>query len=102
MRSEAVSSLRSWARDRLGEQEEHLRSIERGVGRLGELDAERHEVLQALSTSVARLAELGLDDSQVTEFVGVDVARLRLSRGRQDGAIPKRSASSGPGVVTAP
>lgn len=99
MRSEAVSSLRSWARDRLGEQEEQLRSIERGVGRLGELDAERHDVLQALSSSVARLAELGLDDSQVTEFVGVDVARLRLGRARPDGLVPKRPSSSGPTVA---
>ena len=41
MRSEAVASLRNWMKDRLGEQEEQLRAVERAVARLGELDEER-------------------------------------------------------------
>jgi hypothetical protein len=76
MRSEAVSTLRSWAKDRLGEQEDQLRSIERGVARLAELEAERHDTLAALSSSVARLSELGLDETRVAEFVGTDITRL--------------------------
>lgn len=81
MRSEAVSTLRSWAKNRLGEQEDQLRAIERAVGRLGELDAERHEALQVLSASLTRLAELGLDQTQVAEFVGADVTGLVTGHG---------------------
>ncbi len=40
MRSEAVSSLRNWAKDRLGEQEDLLRLEERAIMRLAELDDE--------------------------------------------------------------
>ena len=47
MRSEAVSSLRNWAKDRLGEQEDLLRSVERAIVRLEELDHERSQVVVA-------------------------------------------------------
>ena len=47
MRSEAVASLRNWMKDRLGEQEEQLRAVERAVARLGELDEERAGVLDS-------------------------------------------------------
>lgn len=96
MRSEAVSTLRSWAKDRLGEQEDLLRAVERGVGRLAELDAERHETLQSLAGSLSRLGELGLDDALVAEFVGADVSRLRPSRVRSNPVAPT-SAGSGSG-----
>ena len=86
MRSEAVSSLRSWAKDRLGEQEDLLRAVERGVARLAELDVERHDILHGLAAALVRLGELGLDDAQVAAFVGVDVSVLRLGRAKSNGA----------------
>jgi hypothetical protein len=100
MRSEAVSTLRIWAKDRLGEQEERLRVVERTVLRLGELEAERHETLTTMSVAVARLAELGLDETCVAEFVGADVAELRTGRGstdsrtRRQGSPPPSNAAT--------
>jgi hypothetical protein len=88
MRSEAVSSLRSWAKDRLGEQEDLLRAVERGVARLAALDVERHEVLQSVAVSLVRLGELGLDEVHVAGFVGVDISVLRLGRSRSNGTSP--------------
>jgi hypothetical protein len=90
MRSEAVSSLRSWVRDRLGEQEDLLRAVERGVARLAELDVERHDVLHDVAASLTRLGELGLDEGQVAGFVGVDISVLRAGRTRSNGTPPAR------------
>jgi hypothetical protein len=100
MRSEAVSTLRIWAKDQLGEQEERLRVVERSVLRLGGLEAERPETLGAMSAAVVRLGELGLDETCVAEFVGVDIAALRAGRGstgsrmRRQGSPPPSSAAT--------
>ena len=78
MRSEAVSSLRNWAKDRLGEQEDLLRSVERAIARLAELDDERSQVVETVGACVVRLGELGLDEHQVAAFVGVELGRCAL------------------------
>lgn len=96
MRSEAVSSLRNWAKDRLGEQEDLLRSAERAIARLAELDDERAQVLETLGVSVVRLSELGLDEQQVAAFVGVELAALRTGRSKPAGILPTRRASAAP------
>ena len=80
MRSEAVASLRNWMRDRLGEQEEQLRVVERAVARLRELDDERAAVLAGLDAALSRLSSSGVDEHQVAAFVGVDIAVLRIGR----------------------
>ena len=56
MRSEAVSSLRNWAKDRLGEQEDLLRSVERAIARLAELDDERSQVVETIGKYIVDLA----------------------------------------------
>jgi hypothetical protein len=94
MRSEAVSTLRSWAKDRLGEQEERLRVVERSIVRIGELEAERHETLRTMSAAVARLGELGLDETCVAEFVGVEISALRTGRGSTDSRVRRQNSSS--------
>ena len=86
MRSEAVSSLRNWAKDRLGEQEDLLRSVERAIARLAELDNERSQVVETISVCVVRLGELGLDEHQVAAFVGVELGALRGA------SVPMRAA----------
>jgi hypothetical protein len=98
MRSEAVSTLRSWAKDRLGEQEEQLRVVERSVLRLGELEAERHKTLGTMSAAVTRLGDLGLDETCVAGFVGVDITAFHTGRGstesrmRRHGSAPPSNA----------
>ena len=92
MRSEAVSSLRNWAKDRLGEQEDLLRSVERAISRLAELDHERSQVVETIGACIVRLGELGLDEQQVAAFVGVELAALRAGRSKPAGALPTRRA----------
>jgi hypothetical protein len=77
MRSEAVASLRSWMRDRLGEQEVQLRAVERSVTRLRDLDDERAAVVARLEAALSRLSSSGVDEDQVAGFVGVELAVLR-------------------------
>lgn len=96
MRSEAVSSLRSWAKDRLGEQEDLLRSVERAIVRLEELDHERSQVVATMGGCVVRLGELSLDEHQVAAFVGVELAALRAGRSKPAGPVPTRRASAAP------
>lgn len=96
MRSEAVSSLRNWAKDRLGEQEDLLRSVERAITRFSELDDERSQVVETIGACVVRLGELGLDEHQVAAFVGVELAALRAGRSKPAGTVPTRRASSAP------
>ena len=96
MRSEAVSSLRNWAKDRLGEQEDLLRSVERAIARLAELDHERSQVLETVGACVVSLGELGLDEQQVAAFVGVELAALRAGRSKPAGPVPPRRASAAP------
>ena len=96
MRSEAVNSLRNWAKDRLGEQEDLLRSVERAIARLAELDHERKQVVETIGASVIRLSEFGLDEDQVAAFVGVELAALRAGRSKQAGTVPTRRASAAP------
>ena len=93
MRSEAVASLRNWMKDRLGEQEEQLRAVERAVARLGELDEERAGVLDALDSALARLTASGLDEAQITGFVGADVTQLRATRVRAAGTTRRRNST---------
>ncbi len=94
MRSEAVSSLRNWAKARLGEQEDLLRSVERAIARLAELDDDRSQVIETIGACVVRLGELGLDEQQVAAFVGVELAALRAGRSRPAGTVPTRRASA--------
>ena len=94
MRSEAVSSLRNWAKDRLGEQEDLLRSVERAIVRLTELECERTQVIDTIAANVVRLGELGLDEQQVAAFVGVEVAALRFGRSKPVGSLPTRRPSA--------
>ena len=96
MRSEAVSSLRNWAKDRLGEQEDLLRSVERAIVRLEELDHERSQVVATMGACVVHLGELGLDEHQVAAFVGVEFAALRAGRSKPAGPVPTRRASAAP------
>ena len=91
MRSEAVSSLRNWAKDRLGEQEDLLRSVERAIPRLAELDDERSQVVETIGACVVRLGELGLDEHQVAAFVGVELVRSAPA-GRSPRAPSRRVA----------
>ena len=100
MRSEAVASLRNWMKDRLGEQEEQLRAVERSVARLGELDEERAGVLDSLESALARLTASGLDEAQIAGFVGADVTQLRASRARTSGTTTRRHALSDAGTVS--
>lgn len=96
MRSEAVSSLRNWAKDRLGEQEDLLRSVERAIARLAELDCERAQMVETIAASVVRLGELGLDEQQVAAFVGVELAALHTGRSKPAGTLPTRRTSAAP------
>lgn len=96
MRSEAVSSLRNWAKDRLGEQEDLLRTVERAIARLTELDHERTQAVHTIGASVVRLDELGLDEQQVAAFVGVELAALRAGRSKPAGTVTTRRASTAP------
>jgi len=96
MRSEAVSSLRNWAKDRLGEQEDLLRSVERAIARLAELDDERTQVVETIGACVVRLGELGLDEHQVAAFVGVEPAALRAGRPKPAGTVPSRRPTAAP------
>ena len=96
MRSEAVSSLRNLAKDRLGEQEDLLRSVERAIARLGELDHERSLVVETISVSLVRLGELGLDEQQVAAFDGVELAELHAGRSKPPGTLPTHRASAAP------
>ena len=94
MRSEAVVSLRNWMKDRLGDQEEQLRVVERGIARLGELDEQRAGVLNALEEALGWLRGSGLDAAQVAGFVGADVAQLRASRSVGSGTTARRHGST--------
>ena len=96
MRSEAVSSLRNWAKDRLGEQEDLLRSVERAIARLAELDCERAQEVETIAANVVRLGELGLDEQQVAAFVGDELAALRARRSKPAGTLPTRRVSAAP------
>lgn len=96
MRSEAVSSLRNWAKDRLGEQEDLLRSVERAIARLAELDDERSQVVETIGACVVRLGELGLDEQQVAAFVGVELAALRAGRSKPSSPVASRRVSAAP------
>ena len=96
MRSEAVSSLRNWAKDRLGEQEDLLRSVERAIARLAELDCERAQEVGTIAAGTVRLGELGLDEQQVAAFVGVELAALRTGRSKPAGTLPTRRPSAAP------
>lgn len=100
MRSEAVVSLRNWMKDRLGDQEEQLRVVERGIARLGELDEQRAGVLNALEEALSWLRGSGLDEAQVAGFVGTDVAQLRASRAVGSGTTARRHASPGAGAIS--
>ena len=93
MRSEAVASLRNWMKDRLGDQEEQLRVVERGIARVGELDEQRAGILNALEEALDWLRASGLDEAQVAGFVGADVTQLRASRVRAGGATTRRNSS---------
>ncbi len=83
MRSEAIGGLRAWTKERLGQQEQHVRTVERSVARLGELDDERDRALAELAAAVKGLAEMGLDEGQLAEFVGTDLTALRSQSGRR-------------------
>jgi hypothetical protein len=83
MRSEAIGGLRAWTKERLGQQEQHVRTVERSVARLGELDDERDRALAELAAAVKGLAEMGLDETQLAEFVGTDLTALRSQAGRR-------------------
>lgn len=96
MRSEAVSSLRNWAKERLSEQEDLLRSLERAIERLTELDHERTQMVETIGACVVRLDALGLDEQQVAAFVGVELAVVRASRTKPAGTLPTRRASTAP------
>ena len=100
MRSEAVASLRNWMKDRLGDQEEQLVVVERGIARLGELDEQRAGVLNALEEALGWLTTSGLDAAQVAAFVGADVTQLRASRVRAGGSTTRRSSSPEVGAVS--
>ena len=100
MRSEAVASLRNWMKDRLGEQEEQLRAVERAVARLGELDEQRANVLNALEEALGWLTASGLDEAQIAGFVGADVTQLRASRTRSSGTTTRRSSTPDAGTVS--
>lgn len=95
MRSEAIGGLRAWTKERLGQQEQHVRSVERSVARLGELDDERDRALAELAAAVECLAKMGLDEGQLAEFVGTDLAALRSQSGRRRARRrpPQRSAA---------
>ena len=94
MRSEAIGGLRAWTKERLGQQEQQLRTVERSVARLGELDDERERTLADMRTAIDRLGEMGLDEPQLAEFVGTDVTALRLtSSGRRARRRPSPSRS---------
>jgi hypothetical protein len=99
MRSEAVASLRNWVKDRLGDQEEQLLVVERGIARLGELDEQRAGVLNALDEALGWLTASGLDAAQVAAFVGADVTHLRTSRARTPATTARRDASLDAGTV---
>jgi hypothetical protein len=83
MRSEAIGVLRAWNKERLGRQEQQLRTVERAVVRLDELDVERSRTLDDLQAAVDGLADAGLDEAQIAEFVGTDLAALRTAPGRR-------------------
>ncbi|MBI4884738.1 MAG: hypothetical protein HY826_11875 [Actinobacteria bacterium] len=91
-----MSSLRNWAKDRLGEQEDLLRSVERAIARLAELDDERSQVVETVGACVVRLGELGLDEHQVAAFVGVELGALRAGRSKPSSPGPSRRASAAP------
>ncbi|MEP7115105.1 MAG: hypothetical protein ABI862_17710 [Ilumatobacteraceae bacterium] len=91
-----MSSLRNWAKDRLGEQEDLLRSVERAIVRLTELECERMQVIDTIAANVVRLCELGLDEQQVAAFVGVEVAALRSGRSKPVASLPTRRPSAAP------
>lgn len=83
MRSEPIGVLRAWNKERLGRQEQQLRTVERAVVRLDELDVERSRTLDDLQAAVDGLADVGLDEAQIAEFVGTDLAALRAAPGRR-------------------
>ena len=99
MRSEAIGGLRAWTKERLGQQEQHVRTVERSVNRLGELDDERDRALAELAAAVECLAEMGLDEGQLAEFVGTDLTSLRSQSGRRRARRrpPQRSAAQSAG-----
>lgn len=99
MRSEAIGGLRAWTKERLGQQEQHVRTVERAVARLGELDEERDRALAELAAAVKGLAEMGVDETQLAEFVGTDLTALQSQYGhrRARRRPPQRSASRSAG-----
>lgn len=99
MRSEAVVSLRNWMKDRLGDQEEQLLVVERGIARLGVIDEQRAAVLNALEEALDWLTASGLDEAQIAGFVGADVTRLRASRGVGSGTTARRHGSPATGAL---
>ena len=99
MRSEAIGVLRAWNKERLGRQEEQLRTVERAVVRLDELDVERRRTLDDLQAAVDGLADVGLEEAQIAEFVGTDLAALRTVPARRRAkrrppSAPARAATS--------
>jgi hypothetical protein len=95
MRSEAIGELRTWTKQRLGEQEQLLRTLERSVKRLDEIELEREAALAEIRFAVEGLDSLGLAAEQLTEFVGTDVVALCNSknRGRRRAATTSRPAA---------
>lgn len=71
-----------------------MRTVERAIARLAELEHERSQVLETVGASVVRLGELGLDEHQVAAFVGVELAALRAGRSKPAGLVPTRRASA--------
>ena len=103
MRSEAIGGLRAWTKERLGQQEQLVRTVERAVVRLGELDDERERTLEDLGAAVQRLGAMGLDETQLAEFVGTDLTAVRSSSGRRRarrraGQSPAARAAESPGA----
>ena len=86
-------------KDRLGDQEEQLRVVERGIARLRELDEQRASVLNALEEALGWLTASGLDAAQVAAFVGADLTHLRTSRARTPAMAPARHASPTAGTL---
>lgn len=95
MRSEAIGGLRAWAKYRLGEQEDQLRTLERAATRLRELDDERSALLGDVELAVGRLDQLGVGIEQVAEFLGGDISWLRPSAKQARSARSVGSAGEG-------
>jgi hypothetical protein len=93
--SEAIGGLRAWAKSRLGEQEEQLRTLERAASRLREVEDERSMLLGDVGVAVGRLDELGVGIDQVAEFLGGEVSWLRPAAKQARSARSVGSAGEG-------